>query len=96
MITIASALNPVGCDVIASLPRRARRSHALPLRSPFGERGYPIHLCRDAVPILPVIGGSGWRLGNALPATYQPGRVSSIQPSCAAFLVNGPTCQRVN
>ena len=68
-------------------------NRALTLRSPFGERGYPIHPCRDAVPTLPVIGESGWRLGNALPATYQPSRVSSIQPSCAASLVNGPTCQ---
>jgi hypothetical protein len=40
--------------------RRARRSHAPTLRSPFGERGDPIHLCRDAVPTLPMESISGW------------------------------------
>ena len=50
IVSIASALNPDGCDVIASLP---------------------------------MTGGSGWRLavGSANPATWHPGRASSIQPS---------------
>ena len=90
--------------------RRARRSHALTLRSPFGERGERIPLCRDAVPTLPIpslVNVPACQLAShllrvsaasSIQSSIQPSTQPSIQSSFGCIpcqLANWPTDQLV-
>ena len=49
----------MGVALPRPLTAECARDRAFTLRSPFGERGFTIPLCRDAVPTLPMEGITG-------------------------------------